>query len=252
VTPVKALRLSHPREAELRPEGISTDRRFLLVDDAGWLVDATKHGPLQRIVPRYEAATEHLGLDLPGDESVDGPADRLGESLTADVYGRSVPVRVVEGPFGEVLSSFVERHIRLARVRRDGDAQDARPLSIVSSESVRDLGARGGSDGELDARRFRINLEVAGGEPYDEDSWDGRAVRVGEATIRVRGRIPRCVVTTLAPDTGERDFRTLTEIARYRPRIRGRGGLPFGMYADVLEPATVRIGDPVEPLERAR
>jgi hypothetical protein len=107
---------------------------------------------------------------------------------------------------------------------------------------------RGKHGPDLDARRFRINLEIEGCEPYEEDTWDGRSVRIGETTIRVRGQIPRCVVTTLGPDSGEKDFRTLTEIARYRPRIGGRGGLPFGMYAEVVEPGSIRVGDAVEPL----
>jgi len=55
-------------------------------------------------------------------------------------------------------------------------------------------------------------------------------------------------VTTLGPDTGAKDFGTLTQIARYRPRIGGRGGLPFGMYAEIVEAGRVRIGDPVEPI----
>jgi uncharacterized protein YcbX len=71
---------------------------------------------------------------------------------------------------------------------------------------------------------------------------------VGEATIRVRGQIPRCIVTTLSPDSGVKDFRTLNMIARHRPRIAGRGGLPFGMYAEVVQGGRVRVGDPVEPI----
>ena len=55
-------------------------------------------------------------------------------------------------------------------------------------------------------------------------------------------------MTTLGPDTGDKDFTTLNLIARHRPRIEGRRGLPFGMYAEVVEPGRVRVGDPVEPI----
>ena len=49
------------------------------------------------------------------------------------------------------------------------------------------------------------------------------------------------VVTTLDPDTGVRDFPTLSVIKRYRG-VADRE-LLFGVYASVIEPGTVRRGD---------
>ena len=247
MTPVKALRLSHPTEAELTAGGIPADRRFYLIDEDDGLFDASDDGALLRVVPDYDPAMERLRLSFPNGSLVEDAADRLGATVTTDFFGRTVQGRLVDADFSEALSRYAGRSIRLARVTRDGDGQDVHPLTLVSSESVRDLGRRGDRT-DLDPRRFRMNLEVEGCEPYEEDSWDAELVRVGEATIRVRGQIPRCVVTTLGPDTGDKDFGTLTQIARYRPRIGGRGGLPFGMYAEIVEAGRVRIGDPVEPI----
>jgi hypothetical protein len=252
VTPVKGMRLSHPQAAELTEGGIPTDRRFFLVGEGGRLVDATDHGSLLRVVPDYDAPAERLRLSFPDGSVVEGSADRLGEPVITDVYGRLAEGRRLLGPFDEALSAFAGTPVGVARADRAGAAQDAHPLTIVSSASVRDLGVRGGRGDDLDARRFRINLEIDGCEPYEEDTWGRRLVRVGEATVRVLGQIPRCVVTTLGPDTGAKDFATLTVIARYRPRIGRRGGLPFGMYAEAVEPGRVRVGDPVEPLSAAR
>jgi uncharacterized protein YcbX len=245
VTSVKALRLSHPTEADLTTGGIPADRRFYLVDEMGGLFDATDEGTLLRIVPDYEPATERLRLTFPDGSVVEDAADRLDATVTTGFFGRPVVGHLVEGAFESALSRYAGRSVRLARVTRDGDGQDVHPLTLVSSASVRDLGRRGDRT-DLDARRFRINLEIEGCEPYEEDSWDGELVGVGAAIIRIRGQIPRCVVTTLAPDTGEKDFGTLTQIARYRPRIGGRGGLPFGVYAEVVRAGRVRIGDRVE------
>ena len=247
VTPVKALRLSHPAEAELTAGGIPADRRFYLIDEDDGLFDASDHAALLGIVPAYDPTAERLRLSFPDGSVVEGAADRLDETVTTDFFGRTVQGRLVDGNFAEALSRYSGRPIRLARVTRDGDGQDVYPLTLVSSESVRDL-ARRGDRKDLDPRRFRMNLEIEGCEPYEEDSWDAELVHVGQATIRVRGQIPRCVVTTLGPDTGAKDFGTLTQIARYRPRIGGRGGLPFGMYAEIVEAGRVRIGDPVEPI----
>lgn len=247
VTPVKALRLSHPAEADLTAGGIPADRRFYLIDESGGLFDASDHGGLLRIVPEYDPGAERLRFSFPDGSVAEGAADRLGPTVRTDFFGRAVEGRLVDDGLAQAFSRALGRPVRLVRVSRDGDGQDVHPLTIVSSASVRDLGSRG-DRADLDARRFRINLEIDGCEPYEEDSWDGSLVRVGDATIRVRGQIPRCVVTTLAPDTGQKDFTTLNLIARFRPRIDGRRGLPFGMYAEVVRAGRVRLGDPVEPV----
>jgi uncharacterized protein YcbX len=247
MAPVKGLRLVQPGSVDLAPTGVPADRRFLLVDDGGRLLDATQVHELLRVVPDYDPATELLRLTFPDGTVVEDGAADLGDVVITDVFGRTAEGRVVLGPFADALSGFAGRPVRLVRTG-DGAAQDAHPLTIVSSASVEDLGARGGRTDGVDARRFRINVEVAGVRPYEEDTWAGALVRVGDATVRVLGQIPRCVVTTLGPDSGERDFPTLTHLARYRPRIGGRGGLPFGMYAEVVEPGRVALGDAVEPL----
>jgi uncharacterized protein YcbX len=216
----------------------------------GSLVAATVAPDLLRVVPDYDATTERLALTFPDGAVVEDAADRTAEEVHVDVWKRRANGRRVAGPFAEALSRFVGRSVLLVRVA-DAEGQDAHPLTLVSSASVAEIGAHGG-DELLDGRRFRMNLEVGGVAPYEEDTWSGNLVRVGGSTIRVGAQVPRCIVTTLDPDTGEKDFKTLNLIARHRPRIGARAGLPFGMYAEVVEPGRVSVGDPVEPLRSVR
>jgi uncharacterized protein YcbX len=88
-------------------------------------------------------------------------------------------------------------------------------------------------------------LELGGCRPHEEDEWLGREVRVGEATLRVADHDARCAITTMDPLTGEVDFPTLKTIVAYRGAQDGH--LLFGMYAEVVRPGTIRVGDPVEP-----
>ena len=118
------------------------------------------------------------------------------------------------------------------------------PVSLVSLASVERIGAEGGRDGSIGAGRFRMLLEVDGLQAHEEDSWLGRSVHVGAATIYVAKHCARCVITTMNEATGESDFPTLKTIARYRGV--DDGDLNFGMYASVLQPGTIRVGDPVE------
>jgi len=178
---------------------------------------------------------------------VAGKAEPDGEALDVNFYGRPVAAHVVDGDFSEALSAYAGHEVRLARPDRPGDAIDVRPVTLVSLESVAKLARRGGHDGTLDPGRFRMTIEIEGvSSPHEEDTWAGRPVRVGGAVVRVDEPVPRCVVTTLDPDTGLRDFPTLKVIKDYRG-INAEQQLEFGVYAEVVEPGEVSIGDPVEP-----
>jgi hypothetical protein len=90
-----------------------------------------------------------------------------------------------------------------------------------------------------------MTIELEGvDEPHEEDTWRSRSIRLGEALLEVGDPVPRCVVTTLDPATGVKDFPTLRVIRGYRTPS-AKGNVHFGVYADVLEPGDVRVGDPV-------
>jgi uncharacterized protein YcbX len=73
----------------------------------------------------------------------------------------------------------------------------------------------------------------------------GRQVRVGDAVIAVRGNIGRCLVTSLDPETAGVTLPTLELLGDYRREVPSTEPLPFGVYGAVLEPGSVRVGDPV-------
>jgi uncharacterized protein YcbX len=250
VTPLKGTRLEHPDAVELTELGIPGNRRFHLVDDRGRLFSCGDHGPLMRIGARYDATSGVLALDFPDGTTVTAVPGDMGAAHVTDFYGRPVPGRFVEGDAAAAMSRFVGRPLRLVRADAEGDGPDEHRLTLVSLASVADLGARHGRP-DLDPGRFRMNLELEGCEPYEEDGWAGVAVRVGTAVIRVLGQVPRCVATTRDPDTGSNDFDTLKAIAAYRPLMGDPRGIPFGMYAEVEVPGRVALGDPVEPLATA-
>ncbi len=248
VTPVKSTALHHPDEIRLERSGAVGNRDFFFVDGDGRRFSGERKTPLLPIRAAYDAAADRLELRLPDGIVASGPATATGETLTVDFYGRPVPCHVVEGDFAEAVSRYTGHDVRLARVDRPGDGNDERPVTLVSLASVAELGRRGGREEPVDARRFRMTVEIDGCEPHEEDTWKGRRVRLGDAVVRVGEPVPRCVVTTLDPDTGLRDFPTLSVIKGYRG-VGEDGGLPFGVYADVLEPGVARVGDPVEVLD---
>jgi hypothetical protein len=248
VTPVKSTALHHPERIMLERHGAVGNREFFFVGDDGRRFSGARKTPLIPIRAEYEAAREHLTLRLPDGTMVSGSVAPNGESLTVDFYGRPVLARLIEGDWDEALSRYAGHVVRLARVDRPGDAIDVKPVTLVSLASVAELSRRGGRDRPVDARRFRMLVEIDGCAPHEEDTWAGRRVRIGDAEVRVGEPVPRCVITTLDPETGMRDFPTLSVIRSYRGVSKDKE-LEFGVYSDVVRPGAIGVGDPVQPLD---
>ena len=250
LTPVKSTSLLHPDEVLLGPEGVAENRRFYFINQQGRLFNASRHGPLLALKTSYDAVTERLAIRFPDGTNVDDVAPADGRPITTIFWGKPVNGFVIDGPWSEAVSSYVGQPLRLVRAARPGGGVDSYAVSLVSTESLEELARQSGRD-EVDARRFRMLIEVEGLErPHQEEEWVGRRVRVGDAVIEVIRPDPRCVITTMDPDTGTSDFDTLKQISSYRG-IRDRKKIDFGVYADVVEPGRVRVGDSLGLLEAA-
>lgn len=198
-----------------------------------------------RIRPEYDPAAERLTLHFPDGSAVG--ADALGgDSAMGDFWGRPVYGRVLEAAMCEALSDYVSKPLRILRAAGDGIGTDSlHPVSLVGDGSISELGSRLG-DPQLDPRRFRMLVDLSGVEPHAEDEWEGSLLRLGEAVVRVGGPVGRCANTTYDPETGLRDRDTLRAILAYRGKLDGE--ICFGVYADVVEPGRVRVGDAVTPV----
>ena len=78
-----------------------------------------------------------------------------------------------------------------------------------------------------------------------ENDWEGRTATIGDATIRFGSTAPRCVMTTRSQLGLPRDKAVLQTIAAANKRpFGGFGDFPsLGIYADVIEPGSVAVGD---------
>lgn len=245
LTPVKSTALVHPNEIVLGLKGVAEDRRFLFVDDDGRRISDAAKADLLAIRSTFDAKTDRLTLELPGGTQVEGDAAPIGDLASVALFDREVDVRMVGGPFSDAVSQHLGRELALVRVEPPERGGGAHPVSIVSSASVEELGRRAGREAP-DPRRFRMLVEVDGCAPHEEDEWSGRLVRLGGSVVRVGDGVPRCVVTTMDPESGVTDYPTLDVLAAYRGVGRK---LPFGVYGDVVEPGIVRVGDPVDLLD---
>lgn len=247
IAPVKSMALQHPDQLRLEPFGVVEDRRYYPTEEDGRLVSGGKNGSLMRIQASYDANTDWLSLSFPDGSVVESEAASLGQPVVTSFYGRPVTGRAVIGPWADAISSYLGRPVLLVRPDNPGQASDEAPVSLVSTASGEELARQAGRTTPVDIRRFRMLMELAGCAPHEEDTWAGRRLCVGQAVLEVGGPIPRCVVTTLDPDMGVKDFDSLKFIAGYRG-VGPDQGINFGVYASVIEPGTVAVGDRAELL----
>jgi uncharacterized protein YcbX len=247
VAPVKGTRLVHPPTARIETYGVLENRRFHFVTAKGRLFSGTRFGRLVALRSSYDADREWLEIAFPDGAVAAGPADSLGDAVTTVMWGRDVPGHEVIGPWSEAVSGFAGEPVRLIRPDQPGAGVDSHAVSMVGTASVQELARRAGGTRPVDSRRFRMLVEIEGLEPHEEDRWIGCDVAVGQATVRVVRPDPRCVVTEQDPETGVRDLDTRKIILSYRPSSERDAN--FGVYADVVRPGTVSVGDPVRAVD---
>jgi len=248
---VKATRFLQPQSVQVDEDGIRHDRAFALMEADGKFVNSDQHRTFVPLRFDYEAGEEHLMLELPSGERVEGSARGNGVPLEVDHFGlRSIAVEKVAGPWQNALSSFAGRPISLVRCHSRLRAIDVFPLTLVTTGALARLAREVGAP--VDPARFRAGLILEQAEEHAEDAWDGRQLRVGEVLLRVRTSVPRCAVTGFNPNSGARDQDVMRALIRYRDKVTLPDNLMpsystpgFASYAEVLEPGRIAVGDPV-------
>jgi uncharacterized protein YcbX len=114
-------------------------------------------------------------------------------------------------------------------------AFDVLPLLVATDGAARYL--------NIDHRRLRPNILVADVPELEERRWPGQVIAIGSVRIDPEQLRDRCVMTTFHPDTQEQDPSVLHRILH---ELDGCTALD----SSVITPGTIRVGDPVEILER--
>jgi MOSC domain-containing protein len=113
---------------------------------------------------------------------------------------------------------------------------DILPLLVATDGAVAAFGR--------DIRRLRPNILIGGVEGMDEVTWEGASLHIGDAIVGLDALRGRCPMTTVDPDTLERDPEVLRDIGR---RFGGR----LALNAEVLRPGVIRVGDAVTLVREA-
>jgi len=215
--PVKSFGGERIRNVFVGPYGFRGDRRFAAITPDGAVVTARRKSAMLGFRARFPDPDqiEHARVTAPS-----------GQELAIDDPDLA---RLLMGELGHE-----------AQMARSGAGVfDAAPIHIVTDRSLRQIDAWVGQ--ELDVARFRPNIVVEL-EPdlpaFVEAGWIDRDLEIGQVEVRIVSPTERCVVTTIDPDTLDRDRDVLARLATERDNL-------FGVYAQVTRPGWLRIGDQI-------
>lgn len=261
--PVKSCRGISLQGAVIGRMGIHYDRQWMVVDENGMFVAQRASGGLG--VPVKSLCRIETSFLSDWDLVLSAPEMPQLSIPLHGVEGETVPIQVWESTgegvdqgheAQEWLTTFLSREragvYRLVRMSDDGVRKtksgeselafaDAYPFLVVSQESLDDLNARMPEPLPMD--RFRPNIVLSGGNPYEEDLME-RFVTGGVEFSGAKHCV-RCAITTTNQHTGERGKEPLTTLATYRKTPKG---VIFGRNFDHHGIGIIRVGDKVEVL----
>jgi uncharacterized protein YcbX len=274
--PVKGCHRIDHDGADVEPWGLAGDRRWLVVDDAGGQsVTQREAAGLVRVRPSVVDGVLRLrakdapDLDLPepaGDrvpvavhhvQLLATPAGPAADSWFTAVLDRKVRLVWLDDPtrrpIGERYAepadrvSFADGYPVLLANAASLDALNEwlTKTPAPSMHNARDQTsslAANSPEGPLPMTRFRPNVVVTGAEPWAEDGWLGRRLRIGAVTFRAAKPCGRCVVTTTDQETGERGHEPLRTLGKHRNMGQK---LLFGINLIPDGPGHIAVGDPV-------
>lgn len=261
--PIKSMLGEDLRAADVTERGFVGDRVLALVHPETGKVVSAKNPRLWRDMLKLAAVSSpDVKIAFP-DGTVTASSDPGIDAALSEFLAR--PVRLTATPpVGtsldradpeQVLRDGIDAQVRLDVIEHLGEAApegtffDFAPLHLLTTSTldrIAELSPRGAV--ELDRYRPNIVLRTPA-EGFTENDWVGRALRIGsDLTIQVIARTPRCAIPTLAHGELPRDTEALRVPAAHNrvSAMADFGPQPcVGVYAQVLHPGRVALGDEV-------
>ncbi|MGH3212947.1 MAG: MOSC domain-containing protein [Trebonia sp.] len=258
--PVKSMLGEDLRACDVTGRGLAGDRLLGLVHRDTGKVASAKNPRLWRDMLRLAAASgPDVKIVFPGgtalastDPGIDAAlSEFLGHPVTltatppaAATFDRADPEQVLR----DGIEAPVQVEIgQLGGASPAGTFFDYAPLHLLTTstlERIAELSPRG----TVELERYRPNLVIRTTAPgFAENDWTGRDLRIGrDLTIRVMIRTPRCAIPTLEHGDLPRDVAALRVPAahnRVSPLDDWSPQPCAGVYAQVLRPGRVEVGD---------
>ncbi len=236
--PVKSLRGELLDSAVIEPRGLVGDRLWAVRDGADGKLGSGKNTRRFRRFPG--PALLAFAAQYPVEPAA-GMPERIEPPVVVTPDGLRHPVG--DGSADRFFQQ--ECGIATLSVARESEVNhfDEEPVSLIGTATLRWVEEQLPGIAS-DARRFRPNLVVRTDEPFAEEAWVGRTVRIGEGDDAVELEfshvLERCVMTTMQQADLPPALGMLKMLAR-----REDQPLRLAVVGAPTRPGTIHVGDPV-------
>jgi MOSC domain-containing protein len=258
--PVKSMLGESLRACDVTGRGLAGDRVLALVHRETGKVASAKNPRQWRDLLRLAATSgPDVKIAFP-DGTAMASTDPGVHAALSEFLGQPVTLTATPPPEAtldradpeQVLRDGIEAPVlveigHLGGAAPQGTFFDFAPLHLLTTSTL-DRIAELSPRGSVELERYRPNIVFRTAAPgFAENDWTGRDLRIGsELTIRIVCRTPRCAIPTLAHGDLPRDVAALRVPAAHNrvSPLDDWGPQPCaGVYAQVLRPGRVKVGD---------
>ena len=264
IYPVKSCAGIEVKSVNVTPRGPQYDRDWMLIDADSKIFLSQRVLPLMAKI-QTRLTTTHMILGIPQpDESVkefqfplSAPNDHR-PMLEVQVWEDTCAAYDEGAEVAQALTEFLGKpSVRLVRMpettkrlvpekfnQQPGSHvsfADAFSFLLMTTESLDDLNVKLSAklSPPVTMNRFRPNIVVSGGRPYEEDSWEN--VRIGLIDFQSPKLCDRCLIVNTDQTTGLRSHEPLKTLATYRRGEKGK--VYFGQNLTHMNMGQLNIGD---------
>ncbi|XP_020837887.1 mitochondrial amidoxime reducing component 2 [Phascolarctos cinereus] len=270
IYPIKSCKGVPVNEAECTELGLRSgnlrDRFWLVIKEDGHMVTARQEPRLVLISITWD--NDQMTLSAPDMNDLVVPRTLSSANAIRDcrIFGADIQGRDCGDEVAQWITSFLktetfrlvqfETHMAPRKSKEifhpsvqnyEVAYPDCSPIMMISEASLSDLNTR--LEKKLKMEQFRPNIMVTGCSAFEEDTWD--EILIGSVEMNKILACPRCVLTTVDPDTGiisrKEPLETLKSYRLCDPAEKHiyKSAPLFGMYFSVEKIGSLKVGDPV-------
>jgi uncharacterized protein len=111
-------------------------------------------------------------------------------------------------------------------------------VSLLNIQTINDFEKK--IEKKIETSIFRGNICIDGIQPWKEQEWIGKIIKINGISFKVKKNIPRCVAINLKPQSDDNSFNLLQSLKKTYNHF------DMGIYLTALEDGEIEVGSKIE------